>query len=93
MRKPYSWEHRPRKVIAHRTPSCVTRHTTCAPFACVGELHLDVERSHNPYWDALVTYRCTGCGKVVEVFGTLRYQPEQWADDGDGDTDATSYGL
>lgn len=61
--------------IKRRTPSAKTRHTTCAPFACVGELHVTLAPME-------ITYRCTGCGATVERFAVLTFVPEQWADEG-----------
>lgn len=51
----------------------IARHDKCAPFACNAPLALHVEA--NPMraipGERLVTERCQGCGKVVNVWRVL----------------------
>lgn len=59
-------EHRGQAIHA-------ARHSTYAPFACNAPLALHVER--NPMravpGERLITERCQGCGKVVNVWRVL----------------------
>lgn len=62
----------------------IARHGTYAPFACNGTLALAFEA--NPMraipGERLVTERCQGCGKVVNVWAAL---PELTLSDADDD--------
>lgn len=70
----------PHQMIPRREPSPMTRHRASL-YACNAPLVLRFEPSHRGPWEALLTYRCGGCGRVVDVYG-VSAEPFVEQDDG-----------
>jgi hypothetical protein len=58
-------------AFVHTRCSEESRHTTCAPFACVGILALQIEQSFRPDYEAMVTERCRACGRRLHAWGVV----------------------
>lgn len=62
-------------IVKRRKQSKPARHAEASPYACVGELRLSIESnplvSVVPHKQYLVTERCLGCGRVLNVWGVL----------------------
>lgn len=89
----------PHRIIKRRGPSgeakcprIIQENADGTAWRCAAPLRLHIGASPVPEYLELVTQTCLA-GHVQRVQGVLQFVPESWADDGENDTDGTSYGL
>ena len=91
----------PRKLVARRTPSLLTRHKdwdfgipgdTIPRSQCPGQLAMYFTPSAVRGYEWMIVVRCEGCGKPIEARGVIPegvtyWQDDAWDDDHEDDVD------